>query len=72
MRKPLTIIEPGSRVVLENGIEGLLEQACLKHNGYVSYSVTYWSGSDRKESWFTPAEVKPKNAKEVRRIGFTA
>jgi len=64
------IFAPGTAVLLNGDIEGIVCQACVSFRG-VQYQVAWWDKTTRTQQWVEDIEVSEKpGSSEKRSIGF--
>jgi len=66
----ITIYRPGSKVVLADGIEGVIEKVSIEQECTVMYQVLWWDMRKRESGWFQPGMVTPLLDQESVRVGF--
>jgi hypothetical protein len=66
----LEVIQPGTKVLIGDGISATIEQAIINRGNHITYKVAWWAGRDIKTDIFYPDEVNPKEHGKRKQIGF--
>lgn len=68
----VSVIKPGSIVIIDGDTYGVVTQACLTAANRVQYEVAYWLKGERKAVWLEAFEVAAGGAVKMQAIGFAS
>ena len=69
---PLSIIEPGTSVLIGDDIPAVVMGVLIRANKSVTYECSWWNGRTREEKWLAECEVEMADGREYSAIGFAA
>ena len=67
----MKVIPVGTKVILEEGIVGVVENITIYEGNYVTYNCSWWNGRSRDCESFQSDRVSPVTDEKVN-IGFKA
>ena len=66
----MEIIKPGSKILIYEEIEAIIESVLIETQDRISYKAVWYSGRDRKSEWITKNEFEEKKDEIKTKIGF--